>query len=244
MAVQRGGPETTLEEARPPSPSFLTAEQVRFFHTFGFVHVPGMFADEVGTISDGFDEIFAAETPDESRRPIHYEDVRLTIGPGFVQRSPKLSWLQTDPRLVGRITDLIGEAHDGNESDGNIFICDTGWHSDMFGASLDRLYVKVYFYLDPLDRDTGALRVMPGTNSHTSDYARGIRGLLWNPDGAPDAFGMDARDLPSWTIATEPGDVIFGDFRTLHATFGDGRARRLFTMNFSAPLEAVPAPGG
>lgn len=218
----------------------LSTPQLRFFRTFGFICVRGLFADEIATISEGFDEVFRAEEPEESHRAVHYGGLRLTIGPGFVERSPKLSWIKSDPRLVGVLTSILGPDYHDDESDGNLFSCDTGWHSDIFGAQFaERLYVKVYFYLDPLGREDGCLRVVPGTNTLTGPFAPTLRKFLWEIDGPATAFDLDDREIPNWPIETMPGDVVFGDYRTMHASFDGRPRRRLFTMNFSAPHESV-----
>lgn len=226
----------------PPSgavahPDVVTPAQVHFFRTFGFLVLRGLFRDEVATISEGFDEVFAADEPDESHRPIHYDARRLTVGPGFVERSDKLSWIKSDPRFVGVLTSLLGPGYRDEESDGNIFYCDTAWHSDLYGSDLKhRRYVKVYLYLDQLRRESGSLRVVPGTNSLTSSFATTLRGQLWEVQGAREQFGLDGTEIPSWPIEVDPGDVIFGDYLTLHAAFGATGPRRMFTMNFSSPL--------
>lgn len=233
-----GTQTASVPDVARPVPTLDEAD-IRFFRTFGFLVRRGLFADDIATISEGFDEVFAAEVADESYRPVHYEAKRLTISPFFVERSPKLSWIKSDPRLAGVLTSLLGPGYRDDDSDGNIFACDTGWHSDMFGADLQaRLYVKVYFYLDPLVREAGALRVIPGTNS-LDGYADRVRKALWEVDGPESAFGIDPRDIPSWTIETRPGDVVFGDFRTMHAAFDGGPDRRLFTINFSSPHDIV-----
>lgn len=222
----------------------LTPQQVAFFWAFGFLKVPSLFAADIETIAQGFDEVFATEQPDASRRAVHYEGLRLTISPFFAERSPKLAWIKSDPRLVGPLTSLLGPDYEDNDSDGNIFSCDTGWHSDMFGADLQaRLYIKVYFYLDPLRGENGSLRVIPGTNSLDAPFASGVRKQLWEIDGPDTSFGIDPRAIPSWAVETEPGDVVFGDFRTLHAAFDGDAGRRLFTINFSAPHSAADRAG-
>ena len=142
--------------------------------------------------------------------------------------------------MVGVLSSLLGPDYEDNDSDGNIFACDTGWHSDMFGTNLqERLYIKVYFYLDPLVRDEGALRVIPGTNSLLSPFASDAAQAPLGGRRARVRRSGSTRDIPSWTIETRPGDVVFGDFRTMHAAFDGGPNRRLFTINFSSPHDVV-----
>lgn len=232
------GDETTAR-----SPVLLEPAQVRFFETFGFLVLRGLMADDIATISDGFDEVFAAHEPIEYRHDLHFNEPREMIGPGFVDRSPKLAWLREDPRIVGIVHSLIGPDHDYHESDGNRFSCDTAWHSDLYGATMERLHVKVYFYLDPLSADSGALRLMPGTNSSGTSYADSVRAKLWDVSGSQEHFGVDVRDIPCHVVETEPGDVVVGDYRTLHATFGGAPGRRLCTINFSKRGDTAPGPG-
>jgi hypothetical protein len=42
--------------------------------------------------------------------------------------------------------------------------------------------------------------------------------------------------VPSWTVDVDPGDLVVGNFRTMHASFNGGVRRRLFTMNFAAAV--------
>ena len=51
---------------------------------------------------------------------------------------------------------------------------DSPWHSDWRRAG-DYRVLKIAFYLDPVDRDSGALRVIPG--SHRLDGDRFAREL-------------------------------------------------------------------
>ena len=48
-------------------------------------------------------------------------------------------------------------------SDGNLYAGDTGWHWD--GWHRDITHIKMAFYLDPVARDTGCLRVIPGSHA-------------------------------------------------------------------------------
>jgi hypothetical protein len=232
---ERALPEGALgtESSGTPHEFALSDQQVHFFETFGFVRLPGLFAPEIELIAGGFEEVFAANTPVDYHHDLHFGDLRETVGPGFVDRSPKLAWLRSDPRILAIVETLVGVRHNYNESDGNYFSCDTGWHSDVYGVTNEGRHIKIYFYLDELRRDTGALRVIPGTQGRGPEYAELVRGRLWDVNGPVDEFGVAPPDIPSWTVETDPGDVIVGNYLTLHATFGGAPKRRLFTMNYS-----------
>ena len=51
-------------------------------------------------------------------------------------------------------------------------------------------------------------------------------------------FGLAPRDIPSFPIESEPGDVVFFSHQLWHASFGGRVGRRMFTLNFrSAPTD-------
>jgi ectoine hydroxylase-related dioxygenase (phytanoyl-CoA dioxygenase family) len=93
-------------------------------------------------------------------------------------------------------------------------------------------HVKLLFYLDPVRADSGSLRVVPGTHHFRGTSARTLREKVEDPTAIDDEFGIDARDLPSVPLVSDPGDLLVCDFRTIHASFHGGMRRRPFTMNY------------
>lgn len=225
----------------------LDPTRVQFFETFGFVVLPGLFAAEADRLSRGFDEVFAAEAqpfvmPSENRfhstaHDEHADRLRLVVSP-FVERSPDLAWLRSDPRILGIVESLLGPDATWADSDGNLMHCDVTWHIDAYGAAAGIPHIKIFFYLDPLTRDSGALRVVPGSGLTDGEYARRLRRLLLVPEAVTDTFGVEAPDIPAHVVETVPGDVIVSRFDSIHASFGGPPNRRLFTMNYAA---AVPS---
>jgi hypothetical protein len=233
--------------ADPGLGSVLTAGQVNHFNTFGFLRLRGFFADEFERLAAGFDEAFASESPTlmNPANPYHqaddprYEEKLREMVPYFIERSDKLSWLRTDPRVLEIAASLLGPDFEYAESDGNLFNCELYWHIDAYAAPITQHHIKLYFYLDPLNAESGALRVIPGTNVYTETYAQGLyRDLMADPGKVSEIYGVEINEIPSWTIDSEPGDLIIGDYRTLHGSFNGGVGRRLFTVNFR---EIVPA---
>ncbi|MEM7139526.1 MAG: phytanoyl-CoA dioxygenase family protein [Actinomycetota bacterium] len=222
--------------------SGLSAQQIAFFEAFGFVHVHGLFVDDLPRIEAGFEEAFAAGDqialdPDNALHNTNYDgydqDIRTMVF-GFIDHSDNLSWLRDDPRITAIVTSLIGPNFEYAESDGNRFNCDVWFHSDVYGSSLANENLKLYFYLDELTEETGALRVFPGTHHLEGDHAQTLRGAFFRPGVVEDKFGMPQRDLPAYAIETRPGDMIVSNFRTLHGSFGGAVGRRLFTLNFKS----------
>ena len=211
----------------------LNEQQVAYFETFGFLKLPGLFRDDVADIIAGFEDVFAGEGHFrmETYVPLHGDQRRLII-PQFVTKNATLSRLLDDRRVVGIVRSLLGDDYEYAESDGNLFDCESTWHSDIYGASLDVHHVKLSFYLDTLRADSGAIRVIPGTNFFNESFARNVRRRINDPTNIAKEFGVDDRDLPSVTLETDPGDVVVWDFRTIHASFNGRERRRLFSINF------------
>lgn len=225
------------------SPFELTDQQVAFFQAFGFLALPGLFADDIERITAGFEEVFEDPTDllalDEDNSYHHtddpdYRDRPRVIVPGFIDRSADLAWLHDDPRLAAVAAALLGDGYEYAQSDGNLFNCDVYWHMDVFGAPVGHDHLKCYFYLDHLTADSGALRVLPGTNHLEGEYAALLRTNLEPPSKIREIYGVELDELPSWCLEVTPGDLVVGNFRTFHASFGGRPRRRLFTINYRA----------
>lgn len=219
----------------------LSPQQETFFRTFGFLKLPGLFAKESELIQAGFEEVFAAEKnpfvldPKNeyhcTRDPAYRNNPRQII-PSIIDKSDKLRWIRDDRRIRAIAGALLGEGYEYAESDGNLFNCDVYWHIDSYGAPVDIRHIKIYFYLDRLRPESGALRVIPGSQHAGGAYAWRLRGNLHQPARVKEIYGVDLDEIPSWKLDSEPGDIIVGDLRTFHASFGGAPRRRLFTVNF------------
>jgi ectoine hydroxylase-related dioxygenase (phytanoyl-CoA dioxygenase family) len=224
----------------------LSEQQIASFDTFGFLVLPGLFAAEIDRIDAGFEEVFARERattldPENefhnSRDPRYERETRWII-PVFIDKSENLSWLRDDSRVDAIARALLAERYVYAESDGNTFNCDVYWHLDAYGAAAAQRHIKLFFYLDPLRHDTGALRVIPGSH-HDGPYTKTLRRrLVADPKKVPDVFGVGVDEIPSHTLETNPGDLVVLNFRTLHGSFNGPVRRRLFTVNFAAPAVA------
>ena len=209
----------------------LTPQQITFFETFGFLRIPGLFADDIDDITAGFEEVFADNPHWETAEGLHFDEKRIII-PGFVEKSERLADLPDDPRVRGVVTSLLGPEFEYAQSDGNLFYCDTSWHADTYEAPMGTYHVKLSFYLDPLGGESGAIRMIPGSNHHQSDFARALRRDLEDPAAIGEVYGVEPTDVPGYTIRSEPGDLVLWSFRTVHASFGGDERRRLFSLNF------------
>ncbi len=255
--VSQGVPPTTEGDRLA-----LDQTQVAHFEAFGFLALPGLFRPELDAIVGAFYQVFAetpAATELDQLEPDLIEDAfantsridsyhhlhrgkHRAIIPGIIESTPGLAWLLSDPRVVGLAESLLGPGPEYHGSDGNLLDCDTSWHCDIYRAPLEDYHIKILFYLDPLDHDTGALRVIPGTHHYDSAFALQMRGDLNDWQAIPDILGVACDEVPSWTVPTRPGDVVVLNFRTIHATFHGQEGRRLFTLNYRGTQGS--GPGG
>jgi hypothetical protein len=232
---------TTIAEAARPAQTFsLTSQQVAFFHTFGFLKLPGLFKADADRLIAGFDEAFATHAPDkvitddmlqDTDNPV-FTDRKRSIIFRIVERTESLRWLMTDARIRGIVQSLVGDRYEARPTDGHIFDCDTSWHPDM--GSDDRFRVKLSFYLDPQRANSGAIRLIPGSHYVDCDYSKTLlQDLYGRPQKVRQVYGVEAEEIPCCTIDTDPGDLLCWNFRTFHATFHGFQRRRLFSMTFA-----------
>jgi hypothetical protein len=202
----------------------LTQEQISFFDTFGFLGFPGLIADRAQAIIADFEAVWATRGGGHDGRP-HDGKARSCIVP-FIDQSEALASLLDDPRIRGIAVGLLGDDFNYMGSDGNYYVGDTGWHSDGWHPEIR--HIKIALYLDPVTRDSGCLRVIPGSHLIQDRYAN----LLQQSAGrSMDAWGIPGRDVPCIPLETVPGDVVCFNHNTKHAAFGGSDRRRMFTVN-------------
>lgn len=213
----------------------ITGQQQAHFDVFGFLAIRQLLSpDEVAVITC---ELEAALLEDRDGKPFDGK-TRQSVSDWFRER-PAVEFLGDDPRIHKVIEQLLGPSYlflDGN--DGNFFVGDTGWHPDMgwdphipqgrndpnrINGPKRNHYVpsiKVAFYLDTVDKETGCLRVIPGT--HQNPY----HDRLWSlhldipatvknmPSVRPQLLEMWQRDTGSSEggeqFLSEPGINHFG----------------------------------
>jgi len=205
----------------------LTAQQKTVFETFGFLSFPGLMADCIGDITDAFEAVWTERGGGHDGKA-HDGEKRSCIVP-FIDQHARLCALLDDERIVGILSDLLGEDFNYTGSDGNYYAGDTGWHSDGWGKAVR--FVKIAFYLDPLTRDTGCLRVIPGSHHLDDTYASHLQDHIRQSSEEWDMLGPG---VPALALETNPGDLVLFNHNLKHAAFGGGARRRMFTINCSA----------
>lgn len=202
----------------------LTSQQLEFFEVFGYLGLPGLMADRIGEIDSAFEAIWAERGGGHNGNP-HDGTARSCIVP-FIDQHEVLCSLLDDPRILTIATSMLGHDFNYMGSDGNYYVGDTRWHSD--GWHPEMRHLKIAFYLDPLTRETGALRVIPGSHHPNDNYAHLLQRDIKQSE---ELWGMSGTELPAVVLETNPGDVVCFNHNTKHAAFGGGARRRMFTIN-------------
>lgn len=212
----------------------LSDQQVCFFHTFGYLHLPGWFRDDMARITQAFDQAFAehAEQSITWVNSAHYNKKRFVL-PNLPDRDPYLGSLLDDSRMVNIASRLCGGDYNYIPSEGNIFSGDTIWHSDSYNPILQfpagHLYFKIALYLDAMPANNGAFRVLPG--SHLGGVWAALLGKHL-AESSPD-LGLAPDHIPCQILESQPGDIIIFNHRLWHATCHAQQPRRMFYIGIS-----------
>lgn len=198
----------------------LTPEQMAHFHTFGYVVLRQHFTlDEITIMQRESDEIYEE---DRDGRPFDGEETQY-VQP-FFERKPFLSVLLDDDRIYDIGVDLLGPDFMLVGTEGRLRVGPTPWHGGLPSADALRT-VKINIYPDALTKETGALRVIPGSHHIASpDLWEPLRTLNYSPDFRP--FDMAPQDVPCVPLEVEPGDVVLFQEYTLHSSFGGAETGR------------------
>ena len=202
---------------------FLNDGQRAHFATFGFLVRRQLFtADEVTRIRRAFDRTLA-----NSRMGEAFSGERRQLVLGFVEHEPDLLRLLDDERVFSTLEGLLGPGFTWLGSDGNLYVGDTGWHTDAKLPNYDTL--KAAFYLEPVGLDTGCLRVIPG--SHRLPLHDTVKPVT--------QFGVAPEEIPAVPLESEPGDVVFFNRSIWHASFGGKAGRPMFTLTCVAAPDSA-----
>lgn len=217
-------------------------QQRMFFEAYGYLVLPGLFADDVDGLRAAFDEVFA----DQANPRLDYNVVGHRwhsefLMANFIERHPRLDALRTDPRLTGVVAALLGPTATYTNSDASIYCCESEWHYDTPTAVPDRRHVKALLYLEPIDASTGALRVLPSSHHDAGLYGSTLAPYLGFDGGIGDRTGILGEHLPHWVVPSAPGDVLVLDFRIMHASYGSTEPRRKIAVNFNGEFHGDPA---
>ena len=207
----------------------ITEQQKQFFDTFGYLVFPGLLKDQIETIISEFRAVF-------DDKGIAHDATKRTCMVPFIDQREKLCALLDNPNIRAIASGLLGDDFNYIGSDGNYYTGDTPWHSD--GHHTVGLYMKIALYLDPVTRETGALRVIPGSHRLEHREWQALRS-----GNAQELWGIEQSEVPSVALESQPGDVVAFNHNLMHSAFGGSSQRRMFTMNLSSRAQTPEEVG-
>lgn len=208
--------------------SFTVSDaDVAFFRTFGFLHLRSIQRGDAPAIAQAFEEVFGTHT--QVGRSGRSSVARIA------ERSQVLEkLLLAEHRCPSVARALLGTPVSYVGGDGVRYSGATYWHRDGDHRALRLL--KIVQYLEPLGRESGALRIIPGTNRVGTGWD-GYAAELTDPERY---LGLDATDVPCFVIESTQDDLIAFDPHSYHASFGGADGRRQITVTFAGlPADAV-----
>ena len=211
----------------------LTDQQVAHWRTFGFLVLREVFSlEEMDEIRDVFDAVMEEE---RQGHPFDGKESQTVLW--FVEHRPELARLAEDDRIYGRMEQLLGPGFIWLLSDGNYYVGDTQWHGGEGGPVL-LPHVKIAIYPDTVTKETGSLRVIPG--SHRAEYQKHLKVLNQqydDPGATP--FGVTGAQVPAYPLESDPGDMVFFSESLWHSSFGGRAGRRMFTLIYGENPDTV-----
>lgn len=212
--------------------TMLTPEQIAHFETFGFLFMRQVFSsEEIEKIT-----LEAEILWEENRRSEAVSKNGISMD-AFVERSPLLTELVDDDRIFHSVEQLLGSDFVWVGSEGNVTKnADHRWHSDRKcwrkEEEEDITYrrIKIMLYLDPVTKDTGCLRIIPGSHRMPFHQELGAQ----EKDAQSQPFGALGEDLPCHPLESEPGDVVLFNHCLFHSIYGGWDGRRIIALKFAA----------
>ena len=200
----------------------LDQQQISFFNTFGFLIVRQLLSPaEVEKVVAGFEWSIQNRGGGSD-----HDGSRRTMFGGPIEHTTQMCAVLDHPGILGLIGGVTGGDFNYCGGDGNYYTGDTRWHPDGNWGQL--WATKTAFYLDPVSRDSGCLRVIPGSQNPSHC----VRSQQIDPNLSADLVGVAPRDFPgSVALESNPGDVVIFNHDLYHASFGGSERRRMFTMN-------------
>ena len=252
---------------------YLEPQQKSFYETFGFLVLRNVLTDDdIRIVEQDFEAVLAEVPVPEGVDTFDATDDGQTIfklgtqwflarREDAIDKQAGFQDILDDVRVQGTVRDLLGSGCYRTGNTAKRFVGGTNWHADLGwdphfpkgksdpnwpGKGPGHYYrgLKAAIYLEPLTKETGALRVIPG--SHRSPYHEAVCSIHYQIPGRfehllkdPDIgeFGLNLTDVPSYAIESQPGDIVFFDHQIWHASFGGKVGRRMITWDYKAKPE-------
>ena len=216
----------------------LTPEQIAHFETFGFLALRGLFSQsEADSIRAESDKVLSRARDGKS----FSGKAPQTVFQLF-EKSRLLMSLLEDDRVYSLAESLLGPDFILMSTEGNRYVGETQWHSD--GGTMPVPSIKVAWYLDPVQINTGCLRVIPG--SHRPGRFRDSLEPLHSEYRTVKSndLGVPGPEVPCHPLESSPGDVVVISEPVYHASFGGRPGRRMNAINFSEAVRTKEQEAG
>ena len=211
----------------------LTNQKIKFFETFGFLVIRQLFSsEEINLITGEFEKSMLEA---RNSKPINTQTGQEVNN--WYEGRPEIAFLTEDRRIRQPIEALLGPKYSFSKyNDGNFYVGDTLWHPDMgwdphipdgindkgrVSGQYRNHYIpsiKVAFYLDPVDKNTGCLRVIPG--AYRSPFHEQFWSLHVNcPSAALESSELRHKLIKMWkryTGGTEGVDRFLSNPKVNH----------------------------
>jgi len=206
----------------------LNPGQIAYFETFGFLVLRHLFStEETDALRDT-----SLRTLQALRGGGPYTGEKAESGLPFLERDPILAGLVDDDRIHQIPESLLGPDFFLDGTEGHLRVGDTPWHAAAEFTE-DIRHIKVSMYFDSATKDTGCLRVIPGSHRRRSpDHLEVLRPRTSEVGFRP--FGLAPTEIPGWPLETEPGDVLVFTENLVHGSFGGPPGRHQLVANFVA----------
>ena len=138
----------------------LNAQQIAFFDVFGYLVLPKVFNEEkIAAMSKDFDAVALADRDGKEFEAVYSVGVALEDTDSFKDLKYRDELFYPLQQLLGKgFVTTVGPG-------GALFVGDTQWHPDVAEVS-EQTRIKVGIYLDPVRKESGALRVVPGSHKN------------------------------------------------------------------------------
>ena len=233
-----------IDRARPLHEEIVSIQQIAFYKAFGFVVLRRKFSKEdVADIASDFNAVMQ-DCVDEYTNEHQQAVCAIEHQPNFKRLLPRL--MANVEQILGPGFVMMGSNSYTYASCGTPWHADLGWHPSMFKggkeAPVGHYYngLKIGIYLDPLTHDTGCLRVIPASHmlpDKCLDLIAPIHGDVpsnFSDDGTIKGFNISPVEVPCYAVESEPGDVIFFNNQTWHASFGGKAGKRMIQIDNKA----------
>lgn len=211
----------------------LSCGQKSHFDTFGFVVVRQAFSEmEMNVITKAFDNVLLQ---DRGGSPLSETGQSVWA---VVEKAPDLIRMVENDKVFDTVKQILGPNFIWAGSEGNITSHKQHyWHADRPGdQEIKYPRLKAMVYLDKTSVKRGALRVIPG--SHKLPFHTDLWPLQANHDRQKEnpipGLGINSKDVPSISLESSPGDLVFFSQSLFHAVFDSFPNRRYIALKFAA----------